>query len=62
MTRTANIDWMNYKELYHYDGKDGHTVIRDDAPYPVRGVYLLRQKRHFSLYTAYRIFYLAYIS
>lgn len=32
MTRTANIDWMNYKELYHYDGKDGHTVIHDDAP------------------------------
>ena len=32
MTRIVNTDWINYKEFYHYDDKDGHTVIHDDAP------------------------------
>lgn len=39
MTRILNRDWKKYRDYYHYDEKDGHTVIHDDAPEEMKKSY-----------------------
>lgn len=44
MTRIENREWKKYKDFYHYDDKDGHIVIHEDAPDQMMESYEAYQK------------------